>query len=122
MRKKALLIIAVMLVTVILATVLAGCSTMKDMSDSEYLGTWVATTCEYAEYVMDASEIVGEYSVTLNSDGTYSAAMEDVTGDGTWAEVEGGFQLDGDSDLTFLEDEGCMALEYNDIVVYFESR
>ena len=117
--KKVLSVLVIMILTF---SVLAGCGSKVDMSDSEYLGTWEASTCAYSDYVMDASEVLGQYVVSLRADGTYEAAFGDDTGEGTWEEVEGGFMLDGDSELVFTDGPDGLTLDFEDITIYFVSR
>ena len=90
---------------------LAGCGGTADLSDSEYVGTWVARTMDVfgdEESTTDIEEVVeGGLSITLSGDGTLVADL----GDGeplsaSWKETGDGFKTKGDINLTFTAEEG----------------
>ena len=117
--KKLLSVLVIMILTV---SVLSGCGSKADMSDSEYLGTWEAVTCSYSDYVMDASEILGQYIITLRPDGSYEATFGEDVGEGTWEDTQNGFMLDGDEELSFVDGADGITLDYEGITIHFESR
>ena len=89
---------------------LAGCGG-ADMSDSEFVGTWVAQTIDAfgeTETTTDISEVLeGGMTMVVNGDGTVVVDF----GDGeplaaTWKETRDGFKTKGDAELKFKTEEG----------------
>lgn len=115
--------IAVLCSVVMLASVLTGCGGKVDYSDSEYVGTWEATDCEYAGFVMDVSEVFESFVITLNADGTYSAVVDGEEGSGKWAETETGIKLDKDDEMTLTYKDGILVYDYvDDMKLNFEKQ
>ncbi len=92
---------------------LAGCggSGTADLSDSEYVGTWVAQTIDAfgkEETTEDVNEAIeGGMSMTLNDDGTLVADFgEGEPINATWTETSDGFKTKGDIKLTFKAEDG----------------
>ena len=106
---------------VIGACVLAtGCGT--DMSDSKYLGKWTATTGEYSGIKMGVEDILGgEFSFTLNADGTVDLKVIDQEESGKWSETDNGIQIEGDEELTFQDVDGTLVLDYSGVKLTFET-
>lgn len=78
-----------------------GSSSSEDLSDSEYVGTWKATSMA----VGDESEAVDEeYTLTLNADGTGEFVSIEGTSNITWQLTSDGFKTKGDTKLTFVDD------------------
>ncbi len=118
---------------IVLAFCMTGCGT--DLSDSKYVGTWNATTAEYAGVELKTSDIFGEISVTFESNGkaTFTVNKEDATA--TWSESDDGNgvilkndnedeSLDastGAESITFTETgDGTLTLEYGGATLTFE--
>lgn len=88
---------------------LAGCGGSSDLSDSEYVGTWVAQTINAfgkEETTENFDEAIPEgMSFTLNGDGTLVGDFgDDEPVSGTWSETADGFKTKGDMKLTFKND------------------
>ena len=94
--------------------ILSGCGGgggSADLSESEYVGTWVAQTIDAFGEEETTEEIgnvlEGGMTLTVNGDGT---AVADF-GDGeplnvTWTETGDGFKTKGDMKLTFTKEDG----------------
>ena len=103
-------IIAVMAgLVMVMAFTLAACggSGGEDLSDSKYVGTWVAKSVSVADESGDLDG--GVWSLTLNGDGTgaMTATAEDGTEEVsniTWQLTDGGFKTKGDTKLNFTDD------------------
>ena len=89
---------------------LASCGS-SDMSDSEFVGTWVAQTIDAfgeSETTTDINEVLeGGMTIVVNADGTVLVDL----GDGeplsaTWKETSDGFKTKGDAKLKFKTEEG----------------
>lgn len=113
---------AVICCTAMLALCLMGCGNKVDLSGSSYLGNWTATTCEYEGFEMNVSDVVGEFSITLNADGSFGAVVGEEEQSGTWEEVENGIKLDGDEEMVFQDNGGNLDLEYDDVLMHFEKK
>ena len=91
---------------------LASCGgSTADLSDSEYVGTWVAQTIDafgQEETTEDVSEALDTtMTMTLNGDGTLVADFgDDEPLNATWTETSNGFKTKGDIKLTFKNEEG----------------
>ena len=107
MKKKiAILISLAMVLTFALAACGGGGS--EDLSDSKYVGSWVAESVSLGE---DSGELEGGgvYTLTLNGDGT--GTFLSVGPDGTeevsnvtWSLTSDGFKTKGDTKLKFTDD------------------
>ena len=101
-----------MMASCMLLTGCGGSGGSADLSDSEYVGTWVAKTIdafgdeETTENIDEALE--GGMTLTLNGDGTMVLDMgeEEDPINGTWEETSDGFKTKGDLKLTFKPEEG----------------
>ncbi len=110
--KKALAIFCCAAIAVF-CMLLASCGgSSADLSNSEYVGTWVAQTIDafgQEETTEDVSEALNTtMTITLNGDGTLVADFgEDEPLTGTWTETSDGFKTKGDDiKLTFKDEEG----------------
>lgn len=90
----------------------------KDMSDSPYLGKWVATTVEYSEMELSVDSIFGEFSVTLTDDGKCILNISGEEESGKWSETEKGFNVEDEFDFTVDGDKAT--LEYEGMSLNFE--
>ena len=102
---------------------MAGCGG-TDMSDSKYLGKWQATIAEYGGSKLGVDDALGgEFSFTLNADGTVDVV---VTGDkesGKWSETDNGIKFEeGDEELNFVEEDGNLTLNYSGMKLTFEKE
>lgn len=120
--KKAFAVFCAMAV-IASCLLMCGCGG-TDMSDSKYLGKWQATTAEYSGMKLGVEDALGgEFSFTLNDDGTVDLV---VTGDkesGKWSETENGIQFEeGDETMAFNDEDGKLVLDYSGMKLIFEKE
>ncbi len=117
--KKMKRILAVVLCVLAVASVLAGCG-KKDMSGSKFCGTWTATTAEYSGVELGVSDIFGgDVVLDLGADGKCTFSVNGEEEKGKWDEVDGTVVIDGDEDLTFVEDGGELVLDFDGVTIRF---
>lgn len=101
---------------------LAACGG-SSVADSKYIGVWEGTTAEYAGLSLDVSDIFGDFTVEFKDNGKVELTVGDESETGKWEEVEGGIMVDGDEDMTFLENEdGDLYLDYDDVIITFTQQ
>jgi hypothetical protein len=111
MKKKLAILMAMMMV---MCFAFASCGggggeESQDLSDSKYVGVWVAETMSFGEESEDTEG--GSWILTLKGDGTGTFFSRDdsdgteETTDITWVLTDDGFKTKGDTKLTFT-DEG----------------
>ena len=112
--KKLLTVVFCVAITVS-CMLLASCGdsgSSADLSDSEYVGTWVAQTIDafgQEETTEDFSEATeGAMTLTVNGDGTFVLdwGEDEEPSSGTWEETSNGFKTRGDFKLTFKAEDG----------------
>ena len=111
--KKTLQMYSVALVIAMLALVLTGCG--EDMSNSPYLGKWMATTATYNGVTLDVNKILGEFSFDLQKDGNCTAVISGDTKKCSWDETDKGFAVDKDINVIVNGDAGT--LEYQGVTI-----
>ena len=107
MKKKiAILISLAMVLTFALAA--CGGGGGEDLSDSKYVGSWVAKSLSIGDESGDIGD-EGVFTLTLNGDGT--GTFVSVEADGTeevsnitWSLTSDGFKTSGDMKMTFKDD------------------
>ena len=104
-KKLALLLSLAMVLTFTLAACGGGGS--EDLSDSQYLGDWVAQSVSIGDEAEDL-EGGGTYTLTLNDDGTGQFVSrvegeEDEVSEITWELTDEGFKTNGDTKLKFKD-------------------
>ena len=101
MKRKMSVLLCVIIA--VLSVALTACGGDKqDLSDSKYVGTWKATTIALKD---ETGELEGNYTLTLNGDGTGQFVDDEETTNITWQLTSNGFKTKGDTKLTFT-DEG----------------
>ena len=104
MKKTLVLLLSLMMV---LTFALASCGGGDtDLSDSQYVGEWVAKSVGIADEKSDIEG--GEFRLTLNGDGTGTFVSIEEDGDKevsdiTWSLTDDGFRTKGDTKLTFTD-------------------
>lgn len=92
-----------------------------DMSGSPYLGTWSATSAEYSGIEMSVENIIGgEFTLTLNDDGSCDFSIAGETESGDWTETESGFNVEDEFD--FAVDGDIAVMDYDGISICFERQ
>ncbi|MCF2554586.1 hypothetical protein [Faecalicatena contorta] len=115
MKKKVSIFLVCMMAAMFLLT---ACG--KDMSDSKYVGTWVGTTAEYEGMELSVEELFGEFSITLEADGTAKGTMDGEEESGKWEETDNGVSLDGEMEL--IADGEKLTYEEEGVIIYFEKK
>jgi hypothetical protein len=114
MKKKLAILISLMMV---MSFTFAACggggssesSEGTDYSDSKYVGTWKVESLAIGSESEDVDD-GGEWTLTLNSDGTgKSVSVDGESGETeetnfTWEPTSDGFKTSGDTKLTFKDD------------------
>ena len=110
MKKKLAILLSL---TLALAFALAACGGgNEDLSDSKYVGTWVANELSFAG---ETGEMDSVFKLTLNGDGTGTLEGTDADGNQevsniTWSLTDDGFKTEGDAKMTFKDDgDGIVA-------------
>ena len=112
--KKKLAILLSLTMALMFALAACGGGSSEDLSDSKYLGTWVASSVSVGEESEDVDD-EGVYTLTLNDDGTGTFVSTDPEGNEeisniTWSLTSDGFKTKGDTKLTFKDDgDGIVA-------------
>lgn len=119
MKKRMLILIGLLLVISLTAFAACGSSSETsdaDLSDSPYVGTWVATGLTLG----DQSGEVGDWIMVLNADGTGTLSGEGEESSFTWAPKEGGgFSTDGDVKTDFKDEEGGIKAKVIGVSLHF---
>lgn len=119
MKKQVKKLAAVITVMLMLLS-FASCGG-TNMSDSPYLGTWSATTAEYSGIEISVDSVFGgEFSLTLNDDGSCNLIVGDEEESGKWTETETGFNVEEEFDFTVDGDTASM--EYEGVNIHFERK
>ncbi|MDO4869824.1 MAG: hypothetical protein Q4A65_06060 [Bacillota bacterium] len=127
MKKTDRTFIAICLAMVmVFAMCLSGCGSdtgAEKYADSEYVGTWAATTCEYDGVEMDTKDVVGEFTVTFNADGTCTVSIDDDPDNCEWEPKDKGPAItDGKDGFEFTDHDGILTVEYMDVKINFEKQ
>lgn len=104
-----------------LGAAMTGCGSDADYSDSEYQGTWEATTAEYNGSEIEVSSVYSDgFSITLNKDGSAELDADDNVAAGVWEPTDNGVKLSGDDELIMKDNgDGTLTLDYNGISLNF---
>ncbi len=121
MKKLHALLLSALMIFVF---VLAGCGGNPDLyADSEYLGTWTATTAEYSGFTIPIDDLMDGFSFTLEADGSASATIDGDTGKGDWEPTDDGILLkDSTGEMSFTGADGNLVIEYSGAVLTFEKQ
>ena len=124
-RARVCMILTCCLAAAMLA--LAGCGAAPaKYADSEYVGTWDATTAEAYGISMKVTEILDEFTVVLDADGTATAKVNGQQGSGQWEETDTGCKITGgvvdNKDLDFAKKGEKLVLVYDQATITFEKR
>ena len=112
MKKKLVIMLSIAMVFTF-AFAACGGGGSEDLSDSKYVGTWVASSMSFAGEQGDIEG--GEFKLTLNGDGTGTLISTEADGTEevsniTWSLTDGGFKTKGDSKMNFTDDgDGIVA-------------
>lgn len=118
--KKQIRKFAAIIVVAVMVMSFASCGG-TDMSDSPYIGTWTATTAEYSGIEVSVESIFGgEFSFTLNEDGSCKLIVGEENETGKWSETETGFNVEDEFDFTV--DGDSASLDYDGVSIYFERK
>ena len=121
MRKKSLVLVVIMILSVLLLSACGGSA----VSDSPYVGKWVGTTAEYAGMEWDVASLLGEFTIDLESGGKAVLTVQGETTNGKWSESDAGVVIDegSDNEVTLTAgDDGRLSVEMEGMVIYFEKE
>lgn len=101
--RKGLLITCILGMFLMIGLTACGSSSGgdADYSDSKYVGSWVGTDISLAD---ESEDFGGDYTLTLNADGTGTFDGEGETSSFTWEPTDEGFKTDGDLKTKFTDD------------------
>lgn len=105
MKKTLVLLLSFIMVMAFALSACGGGS--EDLSDSEFVGIWVADSISIGE---ESEELgIGVYTLQLKEDGTgvFTSIDEEGTeeiSNVTWSPTDNGFKTKGDTKLTFTKD------------------
>ena len=107
MKKKLAILISLMMVVCFSFAACGGGGSDTDLSDSKYVGEWVARSVSVADEEGDLDG--GVWTLTLNGDGTGTFVSTEEDGESessdiTWELTDDGFKTKGDVKLTFTDD------------------
>lgn len=121
MKKKLAILIGLM--TVMCFTFAAcGGGSKADLSDSKYVGEWVAKDMSVGDTSGDLEG--GTWTLTLNGDGTGKFVSTEADGteevsDITWELTDDGFKTKGDTKLTFTDDGSGITTKIMGVELHF---
>lgn len=106
----------------LLCLLLTGCMSDK-YENSEYLGTWRATSASMGGVKINVSKAVGgEFTLDLKPNGDAKAVIGNDKGSGDWEETDNGFKLkDSSGEMVFVKVEtGKVKTDYSGMTILFE--
>lgn len=112
MKKK----LALLMTVIMIVLCFTGCK--AKYADSEYLGTWKATTAEAAGVVLSVDSLFDSLVLTLDESGEAALDVNGEVSKGEWEETEKGFTVDGE--LEFTVDGSAATVEYEGMTITFE--
>lgn len=126
MKMKKIVAFLCCLVIGSLGLVLTGCGgDGGKYADSPYLGTWKATTANYAGIEMNVADILGgDFTMTLEASGecTIDIAGDEESGD--WEPSDKGMKIvDSEESMEFTaEDAEHLVLDYQGMTLTLEKQ
>lgn len=115
MKKTLALVCSLIVLSMCFMT---GCGGGDKYADSEFVGTWNATTASYAGIELDVDSIIdGGFSITLNADGKAELNAGGETQKGKWEPTEGGILIDGSDELNCRGGDGKMTMDYSGVTM-----
>ncbi len=117
---KKILVVLCCLMIGLAAFAVTGCG--DKYGDSPYVGTWKATTAEYAGIEMDVEEVIGEFVLTLDADGSAKVKLKGEESTGTWEPTDNGFTVDESGEMEFVPDGDGISVDYAGVNIYFEKQ
>ena len=69
---------------------------------------------------MSVEELFGDFSFTLEADGTAKASMDGEEESGKWEETDNGVSLD--SEMELIADGEKLTYEEEGVIIYFEKK
>lgn len=117
-------IIKITMTTVLCALLclMSSCGS-PSLEDSKYIGTWEAVQCEYEGVIMHPEDMIGDFTITFNDDGTCKVSVRGKESTGKWKETDCGLRLeDGSDSLEFTEKNNTLKTEYVGITLDFKKK
>ena len=115
---KSKKIIALLLAVVMAAALLCACGAKID---SRFVGIWEADTCESMGLTLGVKDIYPNgFSLEVKDTGYVTLHIDGDDSTGKWKEIDGGFRIDDDDELTFLENaDGSVYIEMSGMTMTF---
>ena len=101
MKKRLIILVGMILAISCIGLTACGGGESANLSDSPYLGDWVATGVSLGD---ESGALDEDYLLTLNDDGTGTLTGGGETSSFTWTPTEEGFETDGDVKAKFTAD------------------
>lgn len=87
---------------------------------SQYCGTWVITSAEFEDTILDAEELGLEASMTIGEGGKATLAFDGEEESTTWTETEHGITVE---DMTFtLVEDGRLCADDEGVMMFFTKQ
>lgn len=122
MKKTLALVCSLIIFSMCLMT---GCGGGDKYADSEYVGTWNATTATYAGIEINVSDIMeGGFVLTLEASGKATLDADGSSDSGKWEPKEdgNGILLDGSDELNITGGDGKMTMDYSGVTLNLEKQ
>ena len=119
MKKKLVIFCCLIIATA--GICLSGCG--DKYADSPYVGTWKATTAESQGMELNVDDIIGEFILTNEADGTCTVTLQGEDSTGSWEPSENGFIVDSNGDMEFkLVSDNEVTIEYTGVLIHFQKQ
>ena len=94
-------------------------------ADSQYIGTWEASSAEFQGEAQDVKEALDGKTITLelNGDGTASVLSDEDTTKANWYETSEGVKIKGDDiDMELKSTDGKLSFNLLGVTIFFEKK
>ena len=116
--KRITAILACLLVLVS-CVALAGCG-KQDLTNSKYLGTWVADKTRIMNDEANADDVFeGGWTIKLNPDGTAVVTSKEQISNCTWSETSKGVKFKGDMKVKAVAEGEDLVIKMLGMRIYF---
>ena len=117
--KKALALLSCLLILAS-CVALTGCG-KQDLTNSKFLGTWIATKATLANEETPVDEVVdGGMTLKLNPDGTAVMSSKEEDSNCTWFETSKGIKFKGDMKIKMNAEGDALVMKMFGAKIYFE--
>ena len=86
-------------------------------------GTWKATVATMDGTEVNVSNVIGVFTLKIESDGTIEMSVNDKNGETSWEETDKGFIVeDNGTTMEFVAEGDRLYVEQSGIKIYFEKE